>query len=103
MPTFFITRHPGAREWATQEGIVVDTVLNHLDVDQITIGDVVIGTLPVNLAATVCERGGRYFHLSLSLPPDARGIELSAEDMRRYGARIEEFLVQRSAVTPAGK
>lgn len=94
MTTYFITRHPGARDWALQTGIAVDAVLDHLEVEDIQPGDRVIGTLPVNLAASVCERGGRYLHLTLELPPEARGIELSAEDMRRYGARVEEFAVR---------
>jgi CRISPR-associated protein Csx16 len=55
---------------------------------------VVIGTLPVNLVAEVCSRGGRYLHLSLDLTPELRGSELSSEDMRRCGARVEEFVIQ---------
>ncbi|MDG4605661.1 MAG: CRISPR-associated protein Csx16 [Candidatus Contendobacter sp.] len=99
MTTLFISRHPGAREWAAEEGIVVDAVIAHLDVETIRPGDMVFGTLPVHLAARVCERGGRYLHLSLELPPDWRGWELSAADLRRFGARIEEYRVM--PVTPA--
>jgi CRISPR-associated protein Csx16 len=93
--TYLVTRHPGAREWAEQEGIAVDRVVDHLDVGQIRDGDVVIGSLPVNLAAEVCARGGRYLHLSLHLPPELRGKELTVEDMRRLGARVEEHVVSR--------
>jgi CRISPR-associated protein Csx16 len=95
MTTFFITRHAGAREWATQEGIAVDEVIAHLDIMRVHAGDVVIGSLPVNLAADVCACGARYLHLSLDLPADARGIELTATAMRRFGARVEEFRVER--------
>lgn len=93
MPTYFITRHPGARRWAEEEGFPVDRQVDHLDPADIRPGDTVLGTLPVNLAAEVCARGGRYFHLSLDLPPKWRGRELSAEDMRRFGARLDEFRV----------
>jgi CRISPR-associated protein Csx16 len=93
MSTFFITRHPGAREWARQEGIKVDFVFAHLDSRILRPGDVVIGTLPVHLAAQVCALGGRYLHLSLELPPEWRGRELSAADLRRCGARLEEYRV----------
>ena len=96
MTTYFISRHPGARAWAAQEGIAVDQVIDHLDPATIQPGDTLIGTLPVNLAAAVCARGGRYLHLSLELPAALRGHELSAEQMRAYGARIEEFRVQRA-------
>ncbi len=93
MTTFFVSRHPGAHEWAAGEGIAVNAVIAHLDPETIQPGDVVIGTLPIHLAARVCERGGRYLHLSLEVPPDWRGRELSAADLRRCGARLEEYRV----------
>ena len=58
-------------------------------------GDVVIGTLPINLAAEVCVRGARYLHMSLDLPFEKRGLELSADEMQRFGARIEEYQVEK--------
>jgi CRISPR-associated protein Csx16 len=58
-------------------------------------GDIVYGTLPVSEAARVCERGGKYFHLALNLPKDRRGGELSATDMDRFGAELEEYEVKR--------
>jgi len=100
MTIYFISRHPGARTWAAQEGIAVDQVIDHLDPAIIQPGDTLIGTLPVNLAAAVCERGGRYLHLSLDLPTALRGHELSAEEMRDCGARIEEYRVRRYAAQP---
>jgi CRISPR-associated protein Csx16 len=95
MTTFFVSRHPGAAAWARQQGLVVDRAAAHLDPAEVQAGDVVIGTLPVNLAAEVCARGGRYLHLSLDLPAAWRGRELGADDMRACGARIEEYRVQR--------
>lgn len=93
MTTFFVSRHPGALDWAAEEGVTVDVLLAHLDPQTIQPGDVVIGTLPIHLAARVCERGGRYLHLSLELPADWRGQELSAADLRQCGARLEEYQV----------
>ncbi|MGH9896050.1 MAG: CRISPR-associated protein Csx16 [bacterium] len=95
MTTYFVTRHPGAHVWAAEEGILVDETIGHLDPQALQPGDIVIGTLPVNLAAEVCARGGRYLHLTLELPPEWRGVELSAEDMRGFGARVEEYCVKR--------
>jgi CRISPR-associated protein Csx16 len=93
MPIYFVTRHPGARDWAAEEGLMVDTVVTHLDPAIIEPGDQVIGSLPVNLAGAVCARGGRYLHLSLDLPPELRGYELTTEQMRACGARIEEYRI----------
>jgi len=94
MTTWFITRHPGAIEWAARQGIPVDRLIAHLDTAQVHPGDTVIGTLPVNLAAGVCARGARFFNLSLNLPPEARGQELSADDLERYSARLEEYSIE---------
>jgi len=96
----FVIRHPGAWDWAAEEGFVVDELTGHLDPDRIEPGDTVIGSLPVNLAATVCEQGGTYLHLTLALPPALRGRELSAGQMRELGARIEPFPVQRIGPEP---
>ena len=95
MTAYFVTRHPGACEWAHRLGLHVDVWLPHLDPVLIMPGDTVSGILPVNLAAIVCEQGGRYFNLSMALPLAARGRELSAEELERFGARLEEFVVLR--------
>ena len=100
MTTLFVSRHPGAREWAAKEGVAVDAVIAHLDPDTVQPGDVVVGTLPIHLAARVCARGGRYLHLSLELPPEWRGRELSAADLRRCGARLEGYRVIPVAADP---
>ena len=103
MTTYFISRHPGARDWAAEEGIVVDALIDHLDPNIIEPGDILIGSLPVNLAAKVCARGGRYFNLSLDLPAALRGVELTAQQMRDCGARVEEYQVLRhSRSAPVG-
>ncbi|QGU32114.1 CRISPR-associated protein Csx16 [Thermochromatium tepidum] len=95
MATYFVSRHPGAHDWAAKEGLEVDAVIPHLDPAIIQPGDIVIGTLPVNLAGEVCARGGRYLNLSLDLPPELRGQELSTEQIRACGARIEEYRITR--------
>lgn len=95
MTTYFVSRHPGAHDWAVAEGIAVDALVPHLDPANLGSGDTVIGSLPVNLAAEVCRRGARYLHLSLDLPADLRGKELGVEQMRACGARIEEYRIER--------
>lgn len=95
MTTFFVSRHLGATAWALEQGLAVDRPVAHLDPAEVQPGDTVIGTLPVNLAAAVCANGARYLHLTLDLPPDWRGRELSAAQMAACGARLEEFRVEK--------
>ncbi|WP_310460922.1 CRISPR-associated protein Csx16 [Sphaerotilus sp.] len=90
---FFISRHPGAVEWARRQGLAVDHWLTHLDPAAVRPGDTVAGTLPIHLAAQVCARGGRYLHLSLDLSAHLRGRELSAEELVQAGARLEPYTV----------
>lgn len=99
MTTYFVSRHPGARDWAESNGVHFDVCVPHLDPVLVQPGDTVAGTLPVHMAGIVCEQGGRYLHLSLELPPEARGRELSMDELFRYGARLEEFLVQKLNTT----
>lgn len=95
MTTFFVTRHPGAIEWAQRKGLHVDRQITHLDPETILPGDTVIGILPVHLAAQVCARGARYLSLALDLPSDARGRELSADELEACGARLEAYEITR--------
>ena len=96
MTRWFVSRHPGALEWAQQQGLVGLRRVAHLDPALLAPGDVVIGTLPLHLAAAVCARGVRYLCLVVDLPAEARGRELSAAELDAYGARLEEFVVRRA-------
>ncbi len=99
MTTWFVSRHPGAIAWAARQGLAVDRQVTHLDLAEIKADDTVIGTLPIHLAAEVCARGARFFNLSLDLPPEVRGRELSADDLERFGARIEPYDIRKPDTT----
>jgi CRISPR-associated protein Csx16 len=94
MTTWFISRHPGAKVWAAEQGLHIDQHLTHLDTAIVQRGDTVIGTLPVHLAAAVCQVGARFFNLSLDLPAHWRGRELSADELRKCQARLECFEIR---------
>ena len=69
MTTFFISRHPGSKAWATEQGLRIDQHLTHLDTALVQRGDTVIGTLPVHLAAAVCSQGARFSTSAWTCPP----------------------------------
>ena len=92
---WFVSRHPGAIEWAKRQNLAIDCWVEHLDPAQVKTGDVVIGTLPVNLAADVCTRGARYFHLALNVPAAWRGRELTMDDLQLLAAQIVPYCVAR--------
>ena len=89
--TFFVTRHAGAIAWALSQGFAHAEMTPHFDPEMVEREDIVLGTLPVHLIAEVNLRGGVYHHLILDLPAEARGKELTAEDMVAYGARLQRF------------
>jgi CRISPR-associated protein Csx16 len=93
MTTWFVSRHPGAVEWAAQQGLQVDKLVAHLDITLIQQNDVVIGTLPVNLAAEVCARGADFHYLVITIPEELRGQELSCNLMEQLDARIQRYFV----------
>jgi len=96
MTTWFVTRHPGALDWAQAQGIAFDAHVVHLDPATVAPGDTVIGSLPAHLAAAVCARGARYLNLSLDLPANLRGRELDAATLAELNARLEEFTVRKA-------
>lgn len=98
---WLVSRHAGTIVWAEQQGIHADRVVEHLDPDDIQPGDVVIGTLPVHVAAAVCARGGRFLCVSLDVPPSLRACELDADMMHQYGARLIAFQVTALADPPS--
>jgi len=95
-----VSRHPGARRWLERQGIRATTI-GHLDLTMVASGDQVIGTLPLHLAAAVCSKGARFFHLTLDVPESLRGHEIDPETMDALGARLEEFVILREEVPPA--
>lgn len=97
MTTYMISRHAGALAWIRHHGIEPDHVVAHLDEQVLNPGDLVIGTLPMQLACWVCDQGAEYWHLSLDVPAHWRGRELTLEQMKACQARLERFRVERLA------
>lgn len=97
MKIWFVTRHPGAVDWARQQRIINDfgnvEVVAEIQPEMVQLGDTVIGSLPVSLAAQLGNRGARYLHIAMNVPIEARGKELTAEDMQAFGAQCLQYTV----------
>jgi CRISPR-associated protein Csx16 len=78
-----------------EEGLQVDRVVEHLDVQLVKPGDRVIGSLPVDMVATLNAKGVRYFHLVLPMPHNMRGQHMSSDLMRSLGAKIQEYFARK--------
>jgi CRISPR-associated protein Csx16 len=100
MSVYFVTRHAGAKAWAESEGLKIDACIEHLEMDQITAGDTILGTLPINLVAELNAKGIRYFHLILPLPVELRGQEITKEIMKKLGAKMQEYKVTEIGLEP---
>lgn len=90
---YFVSRHAGAKQWAQNQALTVDEWLDHLDTRLIQPGDVVMGVLPVQMAADICQRGGRYLQLVIYTPSEKRGHEFNSEDLLEMDAKLIEFNV----------
>lgn len=95
MAYHFVSRHPGAIEWLKRQHILIDCYHPHLDIEKVVAGDRVIGTLPIQLVAEVCDRHAEYWHLSVEMPPALRGHELSADQLEQLGAKLYPFVVHK--------
>ncbi|GHV00556.1 hypothetical protein AGMMS50248_10380 [Deltaproteobacteria bacterium] len=73
MTRWFVTRHPGALEWARRRAILIDRRVAHLDAQDICAGDIVMGTLPFDLAAEICRRGAKFYSLVLTTDESQAG------------------------------
>ena len=79
--TIFVSRRSGARQWVEERDLAVDVATRHLDVDDIHSGGTIVGTLPIDPAATACAVGARCLHLAIGLPVWRRGTEPESDGL----------------------
>ncbi|ASM77891.1 CRISPR-associated protein [Vitreoscilla filiformis] len=91
-----ITRHPGAVQWVRHllSPTAVES-LPHLHTQDIDPNVSYYGVFPLNLAAAICAAGAECWALTLDMPPELRGQELSAEQLRALNATLVRYDVQR--------
>ncbi len=98
MTIYFVSRHTGAQDWALRRGFAGVEIISHLKdahIAALAPGDEVWGTLPVNVAADVVNRGAVFRHLYLPLGEAERGLNISADTMENKGAALHRYHVQR--------
>jgi len=101
MTTYLVTRHEGTRRWVramAKHGrlpFTIDRMLEHLDPTHLKKGDVVVGTLPIHMAAELRTMGVAFWSLDLHVPPKDRGKELSGVHVYKYGAQFTRYDIRR--------
>lgn len=86
-----VTRHAGAIEWLRQRGIEGEVIAQVASPEQIR-GKVVVGALPLHLAAEAAEV------VAIDMPrlsAEQRGKDLSPAEMDAAGATLSRYVVRR--------
>ena len=92
MSIWYVGRHEASRQWLLEQGIALTHCHPHLDGEVWPANnDVVIGNLPIQWVAELTSRGVKYVHIELTLPLAARGQELTADDLSRYGVKLTAY------------
>ena len=99
MATIFVIRHQGAREWMKKQSIEIDQWTDDIDLNNVKAGDVVIGILPMQLAAEVCEKGAEFIALQINVPKEMRGTELSLGDLEKMNCSLIPYFVAKTQST----
>ena len=97
MNIIIVSRHKAAVDWVKkhhpdlvkEEGDDILMTMAHVSAPSVLEGARVIGNLPCKLAA-LC---GEYWEIEMDLPADARGRELTVEDMEKFGAKLIWYVV----------
>ncbi len=95
MKKLIVTRHNGLVEYLKEEKIVGDNVevIAHASPEAVT-GRHVIGVLPHSLSCLTAS----FTEIPLRLPPELRGKELTAEDVRKYAGKPVTYIVTKRKI-----
>lgn len=94
-----VTRHAAAQNIITK--MFPDyqiEVREHYKAGDETGFEMVVGILPINLVADLNAKGVRFQMLTMNIPAELRGVELTEEQMAACGVKLEEFEVKRTPV-----
>lgn len=87
-----VTRHPALVEYLTELGVVPagTEVVTHATAEQVR-GRHVFGVLPLHLAAEAAS----VTEVTLHVPAELRGVELTLEQVRQFAGPLVEYKVSR--------
>ena len=91
-PVVVVTRHPALVEYLTELGVVPagTEVVTHATAEQVR-GRHVFGVLPLHLAAEAAS----VTEVTLHVPAELRGVELTLEQVRQFAGPLVEYKVSR--------
>lgn len=89
MEKIIVTRHEGLLNWLKERGICGD-VISHVESPEQIRGKDVVGVLPLYLAAVAAS----VTTVEMDLPQEARGKDLTPEEMDSFGATLHRYVVQ---------
>jgi putative CRISPR-associated protein (TIGR02620 family) len=90
--TIIVTRHPALVAVLAEDYGHTGPVLAHATADDVR-GKAVIGVLPLHLAA----EAESVTEVTLNLPPELRGKELSVDEVRKHLVGLSTYRVEKVA------
>lgn len=94
MQQVVVTRHPGLVDYLRETGAIQDdaTIVEHATPEDVR-GKHVVGVLPLWLAAEAAS----VTEVPMAVPADARGRELTIEEVRLWAGQPVTYVVFRAA------
>ena len=91
-----VTRHNATVEWLKSTMLDDDVIVvtAHYTPRLAEGFDYVVGILPIQLVAELCAEGIRYYQVTMDVPEEFRGKELTVEQMDQFGARLVQYNVE---------
>lgn len=90
MRTILVTRHAALKDFFEAKGLRFDTSISHASIEDV-MGAHVYGVLPLHLAA----HAAKVTEVSLSVPAEKRGQELTLEEVKTYYRGIVTYKVEK--------
>lgn len=84
-----MSRHKGTIDYFREKLGDIDVKEHVNSLEELIDYDVIIGNLPITAIALLKEMGKRFILISLEVPRELRGKELSKEELEKYMKLVE--------------